>query len=135
MKHSLSRDLMIGAGVGLFLSYAALSAHPVPAHDDPTNVHILLLTVAFDSKGEVAKYFINGFPDKDSCVSATIALAAEASKQLGDDVHVGQSLCFGDATVYGGKAPAVPYQAKPEPAPKAPQTESKPGYKGPITNL
>lgn len=118
-----------GVLVGLVLSFAAFYAQP--ALGDPLHTRVVLLTVAFDNKtGEVVRYWINGFADKDSCVGGALGIAAIASQQLDATAHVGQSLCFGDVTVYNGKAPAVPLRQ-----PAAPKAAPQPGYKGPVTQF
>lgn len=95
---------LVALALGISLSAGAHAEDKA----DPLHTRVMLLTAAFDdSNGEVVKWFVNGFPDKDSCTEATIALAATASQQIGEHAHIGMSLCFGDATVYGGTAQPV----------------------------
>jgi hypothetical protein len=112
----------------LFRSIALIAAlaYGSIAAADPEHVRVMLLTVVFDNAtGEVVTYYLNGFPDKEACTAKTIAIAATAEDRAGPGKHVGMSLCFGDATVYGGKAkpqlvippgevmvPAIPEEAK-----------------------
>jgi hypothetical protein len=100
--------------------------YSIPASADPEHVRVMLLTVVFDNAtGEVVTYYINGFDDKEACTAKSMAITATAEDRAGPGKHVGMSLCFGDATVYGGKAapqmivppgeqmvPAIPEEAK-----------------------
>ena len=127
MSHR-ARLVGLGVLVGTLMSVAALMARA-----DPPGVRALLLTVAFDNTtGEVTKFYVNGFPDVETCTNKSMAIAAVAEERAGAGTHVGMSLCFSDATVYGGKSkPHLMIPPGEKLVPKIPDDAPK----GPITNM